>query len=102
MRPAISSEKKTATPIKKKYSASTRGAIVDARSGKSGGMALSSRDSGFGIWDSLGIWDSFGIRAWIGGRDSIPFPPHHDENEHAEREDGGGAGETDGAHDEEA
>ena len=40
MSPAISSEKKIATAIRKKYSASTRTAIVEARSGKSGGMAL--------------------------------------------------------------
>src|SRR5438445_6168510 len=40
MRPAISSEKKTATASRKKYSASTRNAIVDARSGNRGGMLL--------------------------------------------------------------
>src|SRR5580765_4332896 len=36
MSPAIRSEKNTARPIRKKYNASTRGAIVEADSGKSG------------------------------------------------------------------
>src|ERR1700680_2296650 len=36
MSPAISSEKKTAIAMRKKYKASTRPAIVDARSGNSG------------------------------------------------------------------
>src|SRR5215471_13541655 len=40
MRPAISRENTTAIASRKKYSASTRTAIVEARSGKSGGMSL--------------------------------------------------------------
>src|SRR5947207_16021990 len=40
MSPAISSKKNPATPMRKKYSASTRPAIVDALSGNSGGMSL--------------------------------------------------------------
>src|SRR5436309_3186290 len=36
MRPAMRSEKKTVTPMRKKYSASTRLAIADARSGNRG------------------------------------------------------------------
>src|SRR5919198_2329384 len=40
MRPAISSEKKTAIATRKKYRASTREAIVEARSGKRGGTLL--------------------------------------------------------------
>src|SRR5439155_13417592 len=31
----------------------------------------------------------------------IPFSPHHDEDERAERQDGGGTGEANGAHDHE-
>src|SRR5438874_10789098 len=38
MRPAISSEKNAARASRKKYSASTRQAIVDAASGNSGGI----------------------------------------------------------------
>src|SRR5207247_1992992 len=43
MSPAISSEKNPATPTRKKYSASTRPAIVEALSGNRGGMSLFSK-----------------------------------------------------------
>src|SRR5262245_39818505 len=86
MRPAMSSEKKVATPRRKKYSASTRDAIVDAASGNSGvpvHMRLAPRIPGLGARGP-------------------PFTSNHDEDERTQTEHRGDTGEAQRAHHDEA
>src|SRR4030095_9604657 len=85
IKPAMSSEKKVERPSRKKYSASTRPAMVDARSGKSG------------IPDHI----STGAGCWVLGARCAraTVASNHDQDERAEDEDGGRAGHTDCAHD---
>src|SRR6185295_4744064 len=86
MRPAMRSEKKIATASRKKYSASTRDAIVDAASGKSGvpvHMRLEPRAPGLGARGQ-------------------PFASNHDEDERAEGEHRRDPGEAQRPHDDEA
>src|SRR5258708_39042035 len=72
MSPAISSAKKAEMARRKKYKASTRGAMVEADAGKRGGMLR------------------------------VSFSAHHDDDERAERQDGGGARQAERAHDHQA
>src|SRR5262252_4662307 len=74
MSPAMSSEKNTVSPMRNPYRLSTRVAMVDAASGKRGGM--SARAAGL-----------------------PPFRPDHDCDESDEAEDGRSAGHTNRAHD---
>src|SRR5207244_4481211 len=76
MSPAIRSAKNADSASRKKYSVSTRAAIVDARSGKRGGMR--------------------------GLRPPAPFSLDHQEDERSECEDRCGGRDPDGAHDDEA
>src|SRR5712671_7931966 len=85
MRPAMSSEKKTETATRKKYSASTRPAIVDARSGNNG-VPVHMSVSGSSLAYKL-------------NRTTSPLTSKHDDDEGAEREHGRGAGEPHRAHD---
>ena len=91
IRPAISSEKKTEIASRKKYSASTRPAIVEACSGKRGVPVHIEAAQGCRA-------QRLRARALCGSRSRA----HHDDDERAEREDGGGAGDPDRAHDHEA
>src|SRR5471032_2999652 len=77
----MSSEKKTEIASRKKYSASTRPAMVEACSGKSGVPDHISESSKV-------------LRA--------TFPAEHHDDERAQRHDGGGAGDADHAHDDQA
>src|SRR6266508_476581 len=103
--PAISAEKKTATTIRNRYSASTRPAIVEARSGKSGiPVHISARApcGGHGGARCAVLRARCLVHdAWC----TVPgaaFAPEHDRDEAAKRENRGRAGEAHGAHDDES
>ena len=81
MRPAISREKNTVIATKKKYSASTRGAIVDARSGKSGRLG------------NIGAWC---LAPHVACRLVLFVAAQHDHDKCAERENGGGTADAHG------
>src|SRR4051812_1778594 len=94
MRPAISSEKKAEMASRKKYSASTRPATVEALSGNSGVPVHILR----GAWCWV-LGAGCGVR---GAGCGMLFPANHHENESAEREDGRDAGDSQRAHDHQA
>src|SRR5580765_2626480 len=89
MRPAMSSEKKTVIAMRKKYSASTRPAMVDARSGNSGVPVHMSAPT-------CGDW-GLGARGW-----ATSFPANHHHDERAVQEHRRTAGETNRPHDDQA
>src|SRR5262245_4093454 len=94
----MSTEKKTASATRKKYSASTRGAIVDALSGKRGvpvHMSAHVPDGGPALAGEGRAWFRPPVAVTFLGAD------HHDD-EGAETEDRGHAGHPQRPHDDEA
>src|SRR5215510_3454282 len=99
MSPAISSEKNMAMPSRKKYSASTRLAIVDARSGKRGMPDHISTGAGF--WVRRARCGVLGARCWVRGAwcRRATVAPNHDQDERPDCKDGPDTGQADRAHD---